>query len=31
LDRTPRGRKITPLAQKYLGKERPDSVQEKLF
>ena len=31
LDRTPRGRKITPLAQKYLGKELPDPVQEKLF
>jgi Holliday junction DNA helicase RuvB len=31
LDRTPRGRKITPLAQKYLGKELPDAVQEKLF
>ena len=31
LDRTPRGRKITPLAQKYLGKELPEAVQEKLF
>ncbi len=31
LDRTPRGRKITPLGQKYLGKELPESVQEKLF
>jgi Holliday junction DNA helicase RuvB len=31
LDRTPRGRKITPLAQKYLGKELPDPVQEKLI
>ncbi|MBP1712442.1 MAG: Holliday junction helicase RuvB [Deltaproteobacteria bacterium] len=31
LDRTPRGRKITPLAQKYLGKELPHPVQEKLI
>jgi len=31
LDRTPRGRKVTPLAQKYLGKELPDPVQGKLI
>ena len=31
LDRTPRGRKITPLGQKYLGKELPHPVQEKLI
>jgi Holliday junction DNA helicase RuvB len=31
LDRTPRGRKITPLAQKFLGQEMPDSVQERLL
>jgi Holliday junction DNA helicase RuvB len=31
LDRTPRGRKITPLVQKYLGKELPDSFQERLI
>jgi holliday junction DNA helicase RuvB len=31
LDRTPRGRKITPLAQKYLGKELPEPAQGKLI
>jgi Holliday junction DNA helicase RuvB len=31
LDRTPRGRKITPLAYGYLGQELPGSVPERLL
>jgi Holliday junction DNA helicase RuvB len=31
LDRTPRGRKITPLAYEYLGQELPGSVPERLL
>ncbi len=31
LDRTPRGRKITPLAQKYLGQKLPELAQGKLI
>ena len=31
LDRTPRGRKITPLGQKFFGRELPDSVPERLL
>jgi Holliday junction DNA helicase RuvB len=31
LDRTPRGRKVTPLAQEHLGKNRSIISQERLF